>query len=65
MIYFLSDLKKILSSQQENNIILLSSIVPRKGHLDKKGTEVNTILEKRCNEMNLAFATIAIMTAWI
>ena len=54
MIYFLSDLKKILSSQQENNIILLSSIVPRKGHLDKNGTEVNTILEKRCNEMNLA-----------
>ena len=62
MIYFLSDLKKILPSQQENNI-LLSSIVPRKGHLDKNGTEVNTILEKRCNEMNLAFATIAIMTA--
>ena len=40
------------SSQQENNIVLVSSIVPRKDHLDKKGKEVNTIYEKRCNEMN-------------
>ena len=35
------------SSQQENNIILVSSIVPRKDHLDKKGKEVNIILEKK------------------
>ena len=43
------------SSQQESSIILVSSIVPRKDHLDKKGKEVNIILEKRCNEINLAF----------
>ena len=43
------------SSQQENNTVLVSSIVPRKDHLDKKGKEVNIILKKRCNEMNLAF----------
>ena len=29
------------SSQQENNIVLVSSIVSRKDHLDKKGKEVN------------------------
>ena len=29
------------SSQQENNIVLVSFIVPRKDHLDKKGKEVN------------------------
>ena len=34
------------SSQQENNTILLSSIIPRKNHLDKKGKQVNIILEK-------------------
>ena len=33
--------------QQENNIVLVSSIVPRKDHLDKKGKEENIILEKR------------------
>ena len=38
------------SSQQENNIALVSSNVPRKYHLDKKGKEVNI----RCNEMYLA-----------
>ena len=43
------------SSQQENNTVLVSSIVPRNDHLDKKGKEVNIILKKRCNEMNLAF----------
>ena len=43
------------SSQQENNTVLVSSIVPKKDHLDKKGKEINNILEKRCNEMNLAF----------
>ena len=31
------------SSQQENNIVLISSIAPRKDHLDKKGKKVNTI----------------------
>ena len=36
-------------------IVLVSSIVPRKVYLNKKGKEVNTILEKRCNEINLAF----------
>ena len=41
------------SSQQENNTVLVSSIVPRTDHLDKKGKEVNIILEKRCNEMNV------------
>ena len=35
--------------------VLVSSIVPRKDILDKKGKEVNIILEKRCNEMNLTF----------
>ena len=35
--------------------VLVSSIVLRKDHLDKKGKEVNIILEKKCNEMNLAF----------
>ena len=45
------------SSQQENNTILVFSIVPRKDHLDKKGKKVNFILEKRCNEMNLAFTS--------
>ena len=43
------------SSQQENITVLVSSIVPRKDHLDKKGKELNVILEKKCNEMNLAF----------
>ena len=43
------------SSQQENNTVLLSSIVSRNNHLDKKGKEVNTILKKRCNEINLAY----------
>ena len=43
------------SSQQENNTVLVSSIVSKKDHLDKKGKEINNILEKRCNEMNLAF----------
>ena len=43
------------SSQQENNTVLVSSIVLRKNHLDKKGKEVNIILEKKCNEMNLPF----------
>ena len=44
------------SSQPENNIVLVSSIIPRKDHLDKKGKEVKIIFfKKRCNEMNLAF----------
>ena len=43
------------SSQKENKIVLVSSIVPRKDHLDKKDKKVNIILEKRCNDMNLAF----------
>ena len=43
------------SSQQENNTVLVSPIVPRKNNLDNKGKEVNIILEKRCNEINLAF----------
>ena len=42
-------------SQQENNTVLVSSIVPRNDHLDKKGKEVNLIFKKRCNEVNLAF----------
>ena len=29
------------SSQEENNTVLVSSIVPRNDHLDKKGKEVN------------------------
>ena len=45
------------SSQQENDIVLVSSIVPRKDRLDKSGKEVNIILEKKCNEMNLAFVS--------
>ena len=43
------------SSQQKNNTVLVSSVVPMKDHLRKKGKEVNIIWEKRCNEMNLAF----------
>ena len=43
------------STQKENNTVLVSSIAPRKNHLDKKGKEANIILEKRYNEMNLAF----------
>ena len=35
------------SSQQENNSVLISSIVPRKDHIDKKGKEVKIILEKK------------------
>ena len=35
------------SSQQENNTVLVSSIVPRKVHLDKKGKEVNVIFLKK------------------
>ena len=35
------------SSQQKNNTVFVSSIVPRKDHLDKKGKEVNIILEKK------------------
>ena len=31
------------SNQRENNTVLLSSIVPRNDHLDKKGKEVNII----------------------
>ena len=34
------------SSQQENNIVLVYSIVPKKDHLDKKGKEVNIIWKK-------------------
>ena len=30
-------------TQQENNTILVSSIVPRKDHLNEKGKEVNII----------------------
>ena len=37
------------SSQQENNIALVSSIVPRKYHLDKKGKHC---FGKICNKMN-------------
>ena len=55
----IADDKNILSlaklSQQENNTVLVASIIPRKDHLGKKGKYVNIILEKRCNEMNLAF----------
>ena len=43
------------SSQQESNIVLLSSIVSRKDHPDKKSKEGDIILEKRCNDLNLAF----------
>ena len=43
------------SSQQENNTVLVPSIVPRKDHLGKKGKEVNIILEKICNQINLTF----------
>ena len=43
------------SSQQENNTVLLFSIVSRKDHPDKKNKEVDIILEKICNDMNLAF----------
>ena len=43
------------SNPRENNPVLVSSIVPRKDRLYKKGKEVNIILEKRCNEMNLLF----------
>ena len=32
------------SNQKETNIVLVSSILPRKDHLDKKGKEVNIIL---------------------
>ena len=35
------------SSQQENNTALVSSIVSRKEHLDKKGKEVDIILKKK------------------
>ena len=45
------------SIQQENKTVLVSSIVPSKDHLDKKGKEVNVILKKRCNGMNLAFTS--------
>ena len=38
----------------ENNIFLVSSIVPREDRLDKKGKEVNIIMKRTCNEMNLA-----------
>ena len=39
------------SSQQENNTVLVSSLVPRNDHLDKKGKEVNMIIRTRyhCN----------------
>ena len=43
------------SSQQENNTVLVASIITRKYHLGKKGKDVNITLEKRCNEMNLGF----------
>ena len=43
------------SSQQESNTVLLSSIVSRKDHPDKKSKEGDIILEKRCNDLNLAF----------
>ena len=45
------------SSQQENNTVLVSSIVPRKDHLDKKGKDVDkkgkdvkVIFKKRFNK---------------
>ena len=39
----------------ENNIVLVSSMVPREDRLDKKGKEGNIIMKRACNEMNLAF----------
>ena len=35
------------SSQQKNNTVLVSSVVPVKDHLRKKGKEVNIIWEKK------------------
>ena len=34
------------SSQQKNNTVLVSSVVPGKNHLDKKGKDVNVVLKK-------------------
>ena len=46
----------VKSSQQENNAVLASSIVPKKDHLYKKDKEVEIILKKNvANEKNLAF----------
>ena len=61
-------LSLVKSSQQET--VLVSSNVPRKDHVDKKGKEVNIILEKRWNELGflmvtLGHVTMAIMTASI
>ena len=39
------------SSQQENNTVLVSSIVPRNDHLDKKGKEVNVFFKKKKDVM--------------
>ena len=63
-------LSLVKSSQQENNTVLLSSNVPRKDHVDKKGKELNIILEKQWNELGflmvtLGHVTMAIMTASI
>ena len=38
------------SSQQENSTVLVSSIVPRKDHLDKKGKDVKVIFIKIFNK---------------
>ena len=61
------------SSQQENNTVLVSFIVPRNGHLDKKGKKVNLILKKNVMKwiwllflmVTLGHVTIAVLTAYI
>ena len=45
----------MIGLQQENNTVLLSLIVSRNDHPDKKGKEINIIFKKRCSEMNLAY----------
>ena len=45
----------MIGLQQENNTVLLSPIVSRNDHPDKKGKEINIIFKKRCSEMNLAY----------
>ena len=61
------------SSQQENNIVLVYSIVRKKDHLDKKGKEVNIVWKKDVMKwtwllflmVTLEHVAIAIITACI
>ena len=49
------NLAKSISSSNENTSVVISGIVPRGDDLNQKATEVNGLLEKKCNDCNIGF----------